>query len=81
MTVRKTDIELDEDDRIETGAVQFNDDWPGLFIRGDEALYLAGLIRGKFNRAVDRNSFTWMRLKYLANIIMEDVAINHDNPD
>ena len=23
-------------ERIETGAVQFGDDWPGLFIRGDE---------------------------------------------
>jgi hypothetical protein len=29
--------------RIETGPVQFNDDWPGIFIRGDEcfAYYLA----------------------------------------
>jgi hypothetical protein len=24
--------------RVETGAVQFGDDWPGVFIRGDEAL-------------------------------------------
>lgn len=22
--------------RVETGPVQFNDDWPGLFIRGDD---------------------------------------------
>ena len=27
--------------RIETGLVQFGDDHPGLFIRGDEAAYLA----------------------------------------
>ncbi|MDZ7361364.1 MAG: hypothetical protein ONB46_11645 [candidate division KSB1 bacterium] len=27
-------------DRIETGAIQFNDDWPGLFIRGDDAFAL-----------------------------------------
>ena len=26
--------------RVETGAVQFGDDWPGLFIRGDNALCL-----------------------------------------
>lgn len=26
--------------RIETGAVQFGDDWPGLFIRGDNAMAL-----------------------------------------
>lgn len=27
--------------RVETGAVQFGDDWPGLFIRGDNAFALA----------------------------------------
>lgn len=27
--------------RVETGAVRFGDDWPGLFIRGDDAMYLA----------------------------------------
>ena len=28
-------------DRIETGALQIDDDWTGLFIRGDDALYLS----------------------------------------
>lgn len=28
-------------DRIETGPVKFNDDWTGLHIRGDNALYFA----------------------------------------
>lgn len=28
--------------RVETGAVQFGNDWPGLFIRGDAAFVLAG---------------------------------------
>lgn len=27
--------------RIETGAVQFGEDWPGLFIRGDNAMGIA----------------------------------------
>jgi hypothetical protein len=31
-------------DRVETGVVQFGADWPGVFIRGDEALALAGVI-------------------------------------
>lgn len=26
--------------RVPTGAVQFNDDWPGLFVRGDNAFAL-----------------------------------------
>ena len=32
---RKIDIDL------ETGPLQFNDDWPGVFIRGDNAIYYA----------------------------------------
>lgn len=30
--------------RIETGIVQFNDDWPGFFLRGDDAFALAQLL-------------------------------------
>lgn len=29
------------DERVETGAVQFGDDWPGTFIRGDNAAFYA----------------------------------------
>ena len=38
-------------ERVETGAVQFGNDWPGLFIRGDNAGWLAfniGLIQEWF---------------------------------
>lgn len=31
--------------RIHTGAVQFGDDWPGVFIRGDNALYYAKILK------------------------------------
>lgn len=31
--------------RVETGPVQFGDDWPGVFIRGDEALHMALRLR------------------------------------
>jgi len=31
--------------RVETGAIQFGDDWPGLFIRGDNAHALMISIR------------------------------------
>jgi hypothetical protein len=27
--------------RVETGALQINDDWPGIYIRGDNALFYA----------------------------------------
>jgi hypothetical protein len=51
MVVRKIDFpnnggsEPDGDvPRVETGAVQFGNDWPGLFVRGDEAVHLAWCI-------------------------------------
>lgn len=34
-----------QDERVETGAVQFGDDWPGVFIRGDNAFYYCGALR------------------------------------
>ena len=34
-------IEGDFTSRVETGPVQFGDDWPGTFIRGDNAAYYA----------------------------------------
>ena len=30
-----------QEKRVETGPIQFGDDWPGLFIRGDNALGFA----------------------------------------
>lgn len=37
--VRK--IKTENQERVETGAIQFDDDWPGLFIRGDDCAFLA----------------------------------------
>lgn len=31
--------------RVESGPTRFGDDWCGVFIRGDHAYYLAGLLR------------------------------------
>lgn len=35
----------DVNERVETGPLQINEDWPGLFIRGDNAAYYAMCIR------------------------------------
>ena len=42
-TLRK--ISQPDGGRVETGVIQFGDDWPGLFIRGDNALYLGSVLR------------------------------------
>jgi hypothetical protein len=34
------------DQRVETGPVQFGDDWPGVFIRGDNAFGLCMYLDG-----------------------------------
>ena len=36
--------------RTETGPVQFGDDWPGVFLRGDDALAYALLLRNLIQR-------------------------------
>jgi hypothetical protein len=42
-------INLVFEDRVETGALQFNDDWPGLFVRGDDCIYLSMLLHKIIN--------------------------------
>ena len=46
MTVRKITGPYypSQNPRVETGAVQFGDDWPGLFVRGDNAMLVAAAI-------------------------------------
>lgn len=36
---------INEETRPATGALQFSGDWPGLFVRGDSAIYVAASIR------------------------------------
>ena len=37
--IQKIDIKMNP--RAETGPMEFTDDWPGVFIRGDNAAYFA----------------------------------------
>jgi hypothetical protein len=67
--------------RVETGAVQFGEDWPGLFIRGDDAAALKLSIRhleeqvaGAAN-GIDR--FALDRLRRIADLIERDVIVRH----
>jgi hypothetical protein len=49
--IRKYKIDLPEGEgRMDTGAVQFNDDWPGVFIRGDNAFHYALTLEALFVR-------------------------------
>lgn len=37
-------------DRAETGVMQFEGDWPGIFIRGDTALKIANILNAQWTR-------------------------------
>lgn len=41
--------------RVETGPLQFGTDWPGVFIRGDEALYMAMILQNVIDAVEDKN--------------------------
>jgi hypothetical protein len=49
MNIQKLQVDLGEDARIETGVVQFNSDWPGVFIRGDNAVGYASCLEQALN--------------------------------
>jgi hypothetical protein len=65
--------------RVETGAVQFGDDWPGLFLRGDNALALMIWIRSLcelLGQHPDANVADRLdRLRYYADLIDQNVRV------
>lgn len=54
--------------RIETGVVQFGDDWPGIFIRGDTALYWSMLLRRLMDQAPPTNTVDEIERASLVNL-------------
>mgnify|MGYP003345793188 CR=1 FL=1 len=54
--------------RVETGPLQINDDWPGIFLRGDCALHfsfvLTGLIK-HYEELVDKSDYDVIMLMAL----------------
>lgn len=65
-----------------TGAMQFVDDWPGLFVRGDDAAQLMFAIRELQERLADHPDLyiasALSRLIPYADIISRDVIIRRD---
>jgi hypothetical protein len=51
----------EEQNRPETGVMQFGEDWPGVFIRGDNAAYLAMQLETYINNPDLRDS-TFIKL-------------------
>lgn len=60
-----------QSERVETGALQFGDDWPGTFIRGDNAGYysmmLGHLLDGVGNES--EREFLTIQLRQLQRLL------------
>jgi hypothetical protein len=69
MKVQK--IKIEKEGRVETGPVKFNDDWTGLFIRGDNAfnyaLKLKDVVDGKVDLETD--TITKIELQGLVSLL------------
>ena len=58
--------------RLETGVIQEGDDWPGVFIRGDNAFHyarvLAALIQGTAGELEKRQAKSLLKLLQRSNV-------------
>ena len=65
-----------------TGAIQFKNDWPGLFIRGDQAIVLLSRIRGLQERLASHPDVVvaaaLIELEKIADLIERDVVVRKD---
>lgn len=72
MSIRKLPAQAE---RVESGPIQFGDDWPGVFIRGDGAGYYALLLRqflaGDLN--LQRDFFDKEQLEGLQKLLASSV--------
>ena len=59
--------------RVETGAVQFGDDWPGLFIRGDNCIFYA-MVLESIIREVEALPPTTKMVDYIARLNVKGLA-------
>jgi hypothetical protein len=61
--------------RVESGAIQFGEDWKGLFLRGDEAAFFAVHLNTAIT-LLENNpdaAFTVLELKAIRDLIQKEV--------
>lgn len=67
------------DDRVETGPVQFGDDWPGIFIRGDNAMHYALALSSLLKN--DGDPIAEMVVEGLMHTLMSSRVHHNREPD
>lgn len=81
--IQKIKDEKYKGSRVETGAVQVNDDWPGYFIRGDNCMYFTLILSNILSKyremkgdKLDPNEFiTISNLESIIKDMKENVII------
>ena len=66
--MRKIKAETKLEGRVETGALQINDDWAGLFIRGDDCAILRNILLDFHYRCGGIDNINDLALKLLSEI-------------
>jgi hypothetical protein len=61
-------------ERIETGALQFYDDWPGMFIRGDDCIWLK-LILEKIQKKEELSIIDYAFLRGIHSGLLEVLGV------
>jgi hypothetical protein len=65
----------DQRPRVETGPVKFGDDWPGLFIRGDQCIELREVLQGALDQMAMPDRLQEIKLQYYIESC-DEVIIN-----
>lgn len=68
-----------EGGRVETGPVQFGDDWPGVFVRGDNAFGYAMALQEAMEKIPE--GFNKTRIKFLCELLGGAVVIPVKSPE
>ena len=63
--IRKIDK---QEPRVETGPVQFGNDWPGVFIRGDNAFFYSMFLK-KLSDRITNNELEALELSYFISLL------------
>lgn len=70
-----------EHKRVETGSLQFGDDWPGVFIRGDNAAYYGMILRQYLEKPENfKDTITEGIISQLSELLSGCLVTSNGNP-
>lgn len=72
----------EQENRVETGAVRFGDDWPGVFVRGDNAMAYALNLETALNHLPASHAIIGAHLRGLVRVLRScDMRTMREGPE